>query len=71
MTDTLKRINELAAIAKTRELTKEETEERDKLRQEFITAFRKNLRNQLDEVEIEYPDKTVISLKDLKNQKKQ
>ncbi|MBQ7565969.1 MAG: DUF896 domain-containing protein [Oscillospiraceae bacterium] len=44
----LKRINELAHKAKTVGLTAEETAERDRLRQEYLAAFRKNLTAQLD-----------------------
>ena len=49
-TPLLKRINELAAIAKTRPLTPEELEERQRLRGEYLGAFRKNLTAQLDRV---------------------
>lgn len=45
------RINELAAIAKTRELTEEEQRERDDLRCEYLDAVRTNLRAQLDNIE--------------------
>lgn len=49
MTDeTIKRINELAHKAKAEGLTPEETAERDRLRQEYVAAFRKNLVTQLD-----------------------
>lgn len=37
----LKRINELAALAKTRALTAEETAERDVLRKEYIAEWRR------------------------------
>ena len=36
----LNRINELAHIAKTRDLTAEETAERDQLRREYLAAIR-------------------------------
>ena len=52
----LARINELARIAKERELTQEELEERDILRQEYLAAFRRNFKRQLDNIEIEYID---------------
>ena len=42
------RINELAKLAKQRELTPEETAERQALRKEFLADFKKNLVNTLD-----------------------
>lgn len=46
--ETIRRINELAAKAKTVGLTQDETAERDHLRQEYIAAFRRSLTEQLD-----------------------
>lgn len=47
------RINELARKSKTAAgLTPEEKEEQEKLRKEYIAAFRKNLKAQLDMIEI-------------------
>jgi len=46
------RINELAAIAKERELTQEELEERTVLRNEYLEASRRNFKAQLDNIEI-------------------
>lgn len=48
MTERNKRINELAALSRERELTPEEKEEQARLRQEYLAAFRKNMRAQLD-----------------------
>ena len=56
MTDRLQRINELAAIAKTRPLTEEETKERDTLRKEYLAQFRANFRGILDNTSIKRPD---------------
>ena len=42
------RINELAKLAKQRELTAEEAAERAALRKEFLADFKKNLTNTLD-----------------------
>ena len=42
------RINELAKLAKQRELTAEEAAERQALRKEFLADFKKNLVNTLD-----------------------
>ena len=50
------RINELAKLAKQRELTAEEQEERATLRVEYIAAFRGNLEAQLNTITIQYPD---------------
>ena len=55
-TKRLARINELAHIAKERELTDEELKERDILRKEYLAAFRANFKKQLDNIEIEYID---------------
>ena len=46
----LKRINELAAIAKQRELTAEEFEERARLRKEYIEGYRRSLVAHLENV---------------------
>lgn len=56
MTERLKRINELAAIAKSRALTDEEQKERDTLRQEYLAQFRANFRGILDNTTIQRPD---------------
>lgn len=52
----LKRINELAAIAKQRELTEEEFEERAQLRKEYIEEFRAATRQVLDNTYVQTPD---------------
>ncbi|MBQ9071513.1 MAG: DUF896 domain-containing protein [Clostridia bacterium] len=41
------RINELGRIAKTRELTPEETAERQALREEYLKFFRAGLRGEI------------------------
>ena len=50
------RINELAKLAKQRELTAEEQAERTALREEYIAAFRGNLEAHLKRITIQYPD---------------
>ena len=50
------RINELAHIAKERELSPEETGERAALRKQYIEEFRANTRAVLDSVVIQTPD---------------
>ena len=48
MKETIRRINELAAKAKTEGLTPEELAERDQLRRKYIAAIRRDLTTQLD-----------------------
>lgn len=49
----INRINELARKAKLPEgLSAEEKEEQQRLRKEYIAAFRANLKSQLDNIEI-------------------
>ena len=52
----LERINELAHLAKMRELTAEELAERDVLRREYIDSYKRSLTAQLDNTYIQYPD---------------
>lgn len=44
------RINELARKQKTVGLTPEETAERDRLRKQYLSRFRNNLKQQLDAI---------------------
>ena len=59
------RINELARLAKQRELTAEEAAERQALRKEFLADFKKNLVNTLDNTYIvdEQGNKTKLERK--------
>lgn len=50
--DKIDRINALAKKAREGGLTDEEIVERDALRKEYLAAVRKNLRQQLDNIEI-------------------
>ena len=56
MNDVIARINELAALAKTRELTSDELQERDQLRRKYIDSVKSNLIGQLENTYIIYPD---------------
>ena len=59
MKEVIKRINELAAKAKTPEgLTAEELAERDKLRRVYIDSYKASLVGQLENTNILYPDGT-------------
>ena len=51
----LKRINELAALAKQRSLTEEELAERDVLRKEYIAEWRAGAMQILDNTYVQYP----------------
>ena len=66
----IQRINELARIAKERELTPEELEERARLREEYIIEFRKSFAAQLDNTVIRRPDGTEEKVADRNKNKK-
>lgn len=52
----LDRINELAHIAKVRELTEDELAERDALRKEYIAEWREGARQVLENTYVVTPD---------------
>lgn len=56
MDEVIARINELAHKAKAEGLTPEETTERDKLRRIYIDSVVGNLKGQLENTTIVYPD---------------
>lgn len=56
------RINELARKQKTTGLTPAEKKEQQKLRQEFIATIRMNLRTQLDNIDLQQEDGSIINL---------
>ncbi|MDY4692529.1 MAG: DUF896 domain-containing protein [Blautia sp.] len=56
------RINALAHKAKSVGLTEEEKKERELLRREYIASIRMNLRTQLDNIDIQEEDGTVVNL---------
>ena len=58
MNEVIARINELAALAKSRKLTAEELEERNNLRRLYIDSVKANLVGQLENTYIVYPDGT-------------
>lgn len=61
--DTIKRINELAAKAKSEGLTPEETAEREELRNIYRQSVIGNLKAQLDNTSIKEKDGTIRKLK--------
>lgn len=60
----LEEINYLAKKKKEQGLTEEEQKRQQELRQEYLKGFRAKFKSQLDNVEVEYPDGTVKSLKE-------
>ena len=56
------RINELSRKSKAEGLTEAEREEQAILRQEFIASFRKNLKAQLDIIDVVNPDGSIENL---------
>ena len=58
MDEVIARINALAKKNKEEGLTEEELAERDKLRRIYIDSVTGNLKNQLDNTSIVYPDGT-------------
>lgn len=56
------RINELARRSKAEGLTEAEKKEQDLLRKEYIANIRKNLRAQLDNIDVVNPDGTIENL---------
>ena len=63
MNEVIARINELAAIAKTRALNEEELAERDKLRRIYIDSVKQNLVGHLENTTIVRPDGTKEKVK--------
>ena len=62
MDERIARINELYHKSKSQGLTDAEKEEQNKLRQEYIASVKKNLKAQLDSVDIVNEDGSVTNL---------
>lgn len=62
MNEVIARINELAAKNKAEGLTEEELEERAKLRRIYIDNVTGNLKGQLENTSILYPDGTKVKV---------
>ena len=58
----LARINELARNSKSVGLTPQEKAEQARLRREYIASVRMNLRSQLDQIDIQEKDGTIVNL---------
>lgn len=66
----IERINELYRKSKAEGLTSAERAEQQKLRREYIDAFKRNLRGQLDNIDIKEKDGTIVNLGEKFNAKK-
>ena len=64
------RINTLAHKAKSVGLTEEEKKEQAELRQEYLAAVRKNLRAQLNNIDIQEKDGSIVNLGEKYGRKK-
>lgn len=58
----IQRINELSRKSKAEGLTEEERKEQAVLRREFVESFRSNLKAQLDNIDIQEKDGTIVNL---------
>ncbi|MEI3199528.1 MAG: DUF896 domain-containing protein [Lachnospiraceae bacterium] len=58
----IQRINELSRKSKAEGLTEEEKKEQAVLRREFVESFRSNLKAQLDNIDIQEKDGTIVNL---------
>ncbi|WP_203362474.1 DUF896 domain-containing protein [Bacillus sp. REN10] len=67
------RINELAKKSKTEGLTGEEKQEQVHLRQEYLQAFRRSMRNTVETVRVFDPEGNEVTpkkVKDIQNKKR-
>lgn len=65
----LERINELARKQRNEGLTEEEIKEQVQLRAEYVAAMRRNLKSQLDNIDVLEPDGSITHLKDTYDKK--
>ncbi len=64
------RINQLARKSKAEGLTEQERREQALLRQEYLAAVRRNLKSQLDSIDVVNPDGSIENLGELYGRKK-
>ena len=67
----IERINELAKKSREVGLTEAEKAEQQQLRAEYIAAFRKSFRQQLENTDIKYDDGEVVPLTEFKKKNMQ
>lgn len=65
MEDMIKRINELAKKKRETGLTPEETQEQQELYKKYLAGFRNNLKSQIENTDVKYPNGKVVPLKDI------
>ena len=70
MDESIKRINELYHKSQNEGLTDEEKLEQSILRQEYVDSIKRNMKAQLDNIEIVRPDGSVEKLKPSYKKKK-
>ena len=63
MKDIIEKVNHYSQLARTRELTEEEKEERAKYRNLYMTNFRANFKNHLDSIKVKYVDENGNEIK--------
>lgn len=66
----IERINQLTQISRERELSAEELAERQRLREAYLKAFRGQMRQQLENTVVQYPDGSRAALRDVTRRKK-
>ncbi len=64
--DLISKINELAKKKREQGLTQQEQKLQKELYKEYLTQFRSNFKNQLSNVDVEYPNGKVVPLTDFK-----
>ena len=65
----IRRISELTKLSRERALTEEEMDERHRLRQNYLTSFRSQMRSQLDNTVVQYPDGSRVPFRDAAKKK--
>ncbi len=58
----ISRINELYRKSKAEGLTQEEKKEQQLLRQQYVAAIRGSIRSQLDNIDLQMEDGTIVNL---------
>lgn len=58
----ISRINELYHKSKAEGLTEEEKKEQQQLRQQYLAAVRGNIRSQLNQIDLQMEDGTIVNL---------